>query len=264
MTATFLPVGSGGAANASLLAIAYSPRKCSTELMPTWSSTSLRLQPVSHGAGQTRPITDGNGLASVSRRHAYSCQLHARGRLFDAAHDVEIAADVLARRAAALARRRRLDVGRALVRVARLEDLVAPGVPLRVAILVAAERELFRGCALGWWTSPGLRNVAGQCFAPSLDGRADELMHAADHAHLEAVVGQHLRELRLADRADRRHEIDAVRVDDLLQRLHPRQRALDPQVEELVGQQTAAAAAAERLLRASCRAACRRTCWRPP
>ena len=42
--------------------------------MPTWSSTSLRLQPVSQGAGQTRPITDGNGLASVSRRHAYSCQ----------------------------------------------------------------------------------------------------------------------------------------------------------------------------------------------
>ena len=57
--------------------------------------------------------------------------VHARGRLLDAAHDVEIAADVLARRAAALARRRRLDVGRALVRIARLEDLVAPGVPLR-------------------------------------------------------------------------------------------------------------------------------------
>ncbi len=42
--------------------------------MPTWSSTSLRLQPVSQGAGQTRPITDGNGLASVRRRQAYSCQ----------------------------------------------------------------------------------------------------------------------------------------------------------------------------------------------
>ncbi len=41
--------------------------------MPTWSSTSFRLQPVSHGAGQTRPMTDGNGLASVRRRHAYSC-----------------------------------------------------------------------------------------------------------------------------------------------------------------------------------------------
>ena len=43
-------------------------------------------------------------------------------------------------------------------------------------------------------------------------------------------------------------KFDAVRVDDLLQRLHPRQRALDAQFEKLVGQQPAAAAAAERLL----------------
>src|SRR5665647_3878129 len=57
-----------------LLAIPYSPRKCSTELIPTWSSRALRLHPVSQGAGQTRPITDGNGLASVKRRKAYSCQ----------------------------------------------------------------------------------------------------------------------------------------------------------------------------------------------
>ena len=48
---------------------------CSTALIPTVSSTSLRLQPSSHGAGQTRPITDGNGLASVERRNAYSCQV---------------------------------------------------------------------------------------------------------------------------------------------------------------------------------------------
>jgi hypothetical protein len=54
--------------------MAYSPRKCSTALMPTWSSTSLRLQPFSQGAGQTRPITDGKGLACVSRRQAYSGQ----------------------------------------------------------------------------------------------------------------------------------------------------------------------------------------------
>ena len=46
---------------------------CSTALMPTKSSTSLRLQPSSHGAGQTRPICDGNGFASVARRNAYSC-----------------------------------------------------------------------------------------------------------------------------------------------------------------------------------------------
>ncbi len=42
--------------------------------MPTKSSTSLRLQPDSQGAGQTRPITEGRGLASVRRRQAYSCQ----------------------------------------------------------------------------------------------------------------------------------------------------------------------------------------------
>jgi hypothetical protein len=47
--------------------------------MPTWSSTSLRLQPDSQGAGQTRPITAGNGLASVRRRQAYSCQLTPAG-----------------------------------------------------------------------------------------------------------------------------------------------------------------------------------------
>ncbi len=40
--------------------------------MPTKSSTSLRLQPSWQGAGHTRPIIDGNGLASVERRKAYS------------------------------------------------------------------------------------------------------------------------------------------------------------------------------------------------
>src|SRR5512135_2738154 len=73
--ATFLPEGATfGLLNFRLFLIAYSPRKCSTELIPTWSSTSLRLHPLSQGAGQTRPITDGKGLASVRRRHAYSCQ----------------------------------------------------------------------------------------------------------------------------------------------------------------------------------------------
>ena len=38
ITATFLPVERPGPGEPSLLAIAYSPRKCSTELMPTWSS----------------------------------------------------------------------------------------------------------------------------------------------------------------------------------------------------------------------------------
>ncbi|MBV6476905.1 MAG: hypothetical protein MOGDAGHF_02529 [Rhodocyclaceae bacterium] len=60
-------------------------------------------------------------------------------RLLDAAHDVEVAADVLAGGAAALAGRRRLDVGRALVAVAGLEDLLVPGHVLAVAVLVATE-----------------------------------------------------------------------------------------------------------------------------
>ena len=46
---------------------------CSTALMPTKSSTALRLQPVWHGAGHTRPIIEGKGFASVERRKAYSC-----------------------------------------------------------------------------------------------------------------------------------------------------------------------------------------------
>src|SRR5512133_2080600 len=59
------------------------------------------------------------------------------------------------------------------------------------------------------------------------DGLADQLVHAADHAHVEAVVGQHLAELRLADRADGGHEVHAMAFLHLLQRLHPGQRAFD-------------------------------------
>ena len=73
---------------------------------------------------------------------------HAGGRLLDAAHDVQVAADVLARRAAALAGRRALDVGRALVRVVGVEDLLLPGQRLGVAVLVAAEGQRL-GRALG-------------------------------------------------------------------------------------------------------------------
>ena len=44
----------------------------STELMPTWSSTSLRLQPDSQGAGQTRPVTSGKLLVECRLRAASS------------------------------------------------------------------------------------------------------------------------------------------------------------------------------------------------
>ena len=62
-------------------------------------------------------------------------------RLVHAARDGEPAADVVARRAAALARRRAMHVGRALVGVVGLEDLGRQVVPFpgRLAVLEAAE-----------------------------------------------------------------------------------------------------------------------------
>ncbi len=50
----------------------------STELIPTAPSLPVRLHSPSHGCGQTRPITDGNGLVSISIRNARS---HASSRL---------------------------------------------------------------------------------------------------------------------------------------------------------------------------------------
>ncbi len=61
--------------------------------------------------------------------------------LFDAANDVQIAADVLTRRAGALAWRSGLNVGRTLVGPTCLEDVVLPTLDLGVAFLVAAERQ---------------------------------------------------------------------------------------------------------------------------
>ncbi len=71
---------------------------------------------------------------------------HAGRRLLDAAHDVEVAADVLARGACALARRRALDVGRALVRVIGVEDFLLPGQRLGVTVFEAAKGQRL-GCA---------------------------------------------------------------------------------------------------------------------
>src|SRR5271167_904426 len=52
---------------------------------------------------------------------------HPRRRLFDAARDVEVAANILPGRAAPLARRSALYVGRALVAVIAVEYLLLPG-----------------------------------------------------------------------------------------------------------------------------------------
>ena len=77
--ATFLPLNAGASGNLKPCAIAVSPMYCSTELIPTKSSTSFRLQPVWQGAGHTRPIIEGNGFAVVERRNAYSCMLMPTG-----------------------------------------------------------------------------------------------------------------------------------------------------------------------------------------
>ena len=79
MIATFLPVGLASTSNLNPSSLALSPINCSTALMPIVSSTSLRLQPSSQGAGQTRPIIDGNGFASVERLNAYSCHVMSPG-----------------------------------------------------------------------------------------------------------------------------------------------------------------------------------------
>jgi len=52
--------------------IASSPRNRSTELMPTAESSSARLQALSHGRKQTRPMTAGSGLSAMICRHAAS------------------------------------------------------------------------------------------------------------------------------------------------------------------------------------------------
>src|SRR3989344_2422217 len=133
---------------------------CSTALMPTYSSTELRLQPVWHGAGHTRPIMEGNGLASGAGGEAVSLPLHILGRLLDAAHDVEPAADVFTGRAACLAGRGLVHVGRALVGGISREDTGLEGGPFLIAVLVLAERESSLGC---------LGLVCGSCHCESPD-----------------------------------------------------------------------------------------------
>ena len=76
------------------------------------------------------------------------------------------------------------------------------------------------------------------------DRLADQSVNTLNRVHGELVVGQDLGELRLAYGADRGDVGDTVLFDDVLERLHARGRALDAQVQELVGEQPAATAAA--------------------
>ena len=75
------------------------------------------------------------------------------------------------------------------------------------------------------------------------NGFADQLMDAAHHAHVEPVIRKHLGELRFADGANGGHEVHVVLVNDLLQSFHAWQGALDPKFQQIIGQQTTAAAA---------------------
>jgi hypothetical protein len=86
-------------------------------------------QRVGFGQAAPRILLPGHGRLAVGAERGF----------LDAAHDVEVAADVLAGRAGALAGWRRLDVGRALVGIAGLENLLLPTLELGVAFLVAAE-----------------------------------------------------------------------------------------------------------------------------
>ena len=74
---------------------------------------------------------------------------------------------------------------------------------------------------------------------------ADQLMNAADHAHVEAVVGQYFGELRFTDGADGGHEVDTVIVNHVFERFHTWQCAFDAQLHQVVGQQATAATAAK-------------------
>jgi hypothetical protein len=83
------------------------------------------------------------GLGQTPKR--IGLPAHACRRLLDATHDVEVAPDVLAGRATALARCGALDVGGALVRVAGIEDVLLEGAHPVVAVFVAAKVEWLGG-----------------------------------------------------------------------------------------------------------------------
>ena len=100
--------------------------------------------------GRADPAHDGRkriGFGQAPER--VLLPLHSRGRLLDAAHDVEVTADVFTGRATALARRGALDVGRAFMRMVGVEDLLLPGARLVVAVLVAAKSQRLDGSG-GW------------------------------------------------------------------------------------------------------------------
>jgi len=106
--------------------------------MPPRYSWSSKM--VAHDRGQR--VGFGQAAPGVFLPGHDRLAVGADRRLLDAADDVQIAADVLTGGTGALARGRGLDVGRALVGPAGLEDVVLPTLDLVVAFLVTAERQL--------------------------------------------------------------------------------------------------------------------------
>src|SRR5665811_1262649 len=70
-------------------------------------------------------------------------------------------------------------------------------------------------------------------------------MDTAGDVHGHVILGQYLGELGFTDGADQRQEVHAMGFLNLVESLHPRLGSLDPELQDIVGQQTAAAAATE-------------------
>jgi hypothetical protein len=85
----------------------------------------------------------GEGVGVGGTLEGVFLPVHVLRRLFDAAHDLQIAADVFPGRAAALARRGTVHIGGALVGVVTDEDLVGETVPRVFAIFKTTERQFF-------------------------------------------------------------------------------------------------------------------------
>ena len=150
-----LPVSRSGGANVKLSATAVSPMNCSTAVDP-----DKVLDLVAVAAVLARRRTDPAhlrrervGVGGAPERVLLPA--HALGRLLQPPHHLEPAPHVLAGRAAPLARRRTVHVGRALVGVVRVEDSRFEIGPVVVAVTELAEGVAFGAVGL----APGGRHA---------------------------------------------------------------------------------------------------------
>ena len=211
---------------------------CSTALMPTKSSTLVAVAAVLTGRRADPAHHGREGVGIGGAAEGVLLPGHAGRRLLLLAHDGEPAADVLTRGAAALAGRGLVDIGRTLVGVVPAKIFSGtdptPGRRPRTAERMSRFR---------------FRLVCGRCHVGL---RVTFLVQARwrwTPWRLTicpcAVEGQDLGELALADGADGGHVRDALLLHHVVQGLHAGLGPLDPQLHQIVGQQPAAAAAAE-------------------